>query len=91
MRCRRSRSSGVSDSIAPLPPADASPVAAASTLAAATGEQSVGANGPSDSLTPEDRERRQRIWWYLLGLAAALLAVETVLSNRLSRAARPAA
>ena len=70
---------------------DLTSVPAATVLAAATGEAAAGANGVSESLTPEDRERRQRIWWYLLGLAAALLAAETVLSNRLSRAARPAA
>ena len=64
---------------------------AVSVLAATAGDQKSGTNGATESLTPEERERRQRIWWYLLGLAAALLAAETVLSNRLSRAARPAA
>ncbi len=34
-------------------------------------------------LSPEERERRQSVWWYLLIAAGALLAVETVLSNRL--------
>jgi uncharacterized membrane protein len=38
--------------------------------------------------TPEDQERRQNVWWYLLVVAFALLAVETFLSNRLSRLAR---
>jgi len=33
----------------------------------------------------EERERRQTIWWYLLAGALVLLAVETVVSNRLSR------
>ncbi len=37
--------------------------------------------------SPEDLERRQRIWWYLLLGALLLLAAETVVSNRLSRAA----
>jgi hypothetical protein len=37
------------------------------------------------TIRPEDRERRQSIWWYLLIGAFALLATETVLSNRLSR------
>jgi hypothetical protein len=38
--------------------------------------------------TPEDQERRQNVWWYLLVGAFALLAVETLVSNRLSRLAR---
>ena len=37
-------------------------------------------------LTPEDQERRQRVWWYLLLGAVLLMAAETVMSNRLSRA-----
>jgi hypothetical protein len=36
--------------------------------------------------TPEDQERRQRLWWYLLLGAVLLMAAETVMSNRLSRA-----
>lgn len=35
---------------------------------------------------PEQQEGRQTIWWYLLLAALFLLAIETVLSNRLSRA-----
>jgi hypothetical protein len=35
---------------------------------------------------PEQQENRQTVWWYLLLAALFLLAVETVLSNRLSRA-----
>jgi hypothetical protein len=35
----------------------------------------------------EERERRQALWWYLLAGAVALLAGETVLSNRGGRAA----
>jgi hypothetical protein len=42
-------------------------------------------------LTPEEQERRQTMWWYLLAGALILLGAETVLSNRLSRAARPIA
>jgi hypothetical protein len=34
--------------------------------------------------TPEDQERRQRLWWYLLLGALFLMAGETALSNRLS-------
>ncbi|MCI0433073.1 MAG: BatA domain-containing protein [Gemmatimonadetes bacterium] len=36
---------------------------------------------------PEDRERRQSLWWYLLLAAFLILATETALSNRLSRRA----
>ena len=38
--------------------------------------------------TLEERERRQALWWFLLATALLLLAAETVISNRLSRAAR---
>ncbi|MEP6496160.1 MAG: BatA domain-containing protein [bacterium] len=36
--------------------------------------------------TPKDQEQRQKVWWYLLLGALLLMAVETMLSNRLSRA-----
>jgi hypothetical protein len=42
------------------------------------------------ALPAAELEKRQSLWWYLLGVALALLAVETVLSNRASRAARRA-
>ena len=35
--------------------------------------------------TPQDLERRQAIWWYLLFGGILLLATETILSNRISR------
>jgi hypothetical protein len=37
-------------------------------------------------LSPEDLERRQGLWWYLLVGAATLLLLETLISNWLSRA-----
>jgi hypothetical protein len=37
------------------------------------------------NLTPEAQERSQRIWWYVLCAGFLLLAVDTLLSNRLSR------
>lgn len=37
------------------------------------------------SFAPEDRERRQSLWWYFLGVAFLLMAVETALGNSLSR------
>ncbi len=42
--------------------------------------------GEQRDLRPEDLERRQTLWWYLLIGALGFLATETVLSNRLSRA-----
>jgi hypothetical protein len=46
------------------------------------------ADGPAPvaaSFAPEDRERRQALWWYVLAGAFLLLTAETALSNRLSR------
>lgn len=37
------------------------------------------------AVTPEDAERRQALWWYLLFAGLLLLAAETVIANRLSR------
>jgi hypothetical protein len=39
----------------------------------------------AEPLTPQDLERRQAIWWYLLLGGILLLATETILSNRISR------
>jgi hypothetical protein len=38
------------------------------------------------AMLPEELEKRQTIWWYLLWAALIFMAAETVLSNRLSRA-----
>jgi hypothetical protein len=55
-------------------------------VAAAT--KATGNKGKADESvgTPEEQERRQTVWWYLLLAALFVLAVETVMSNRLSRA-----
>ena len=45
------------------------------------------AAAPARTFSPEDLERRQGIWWYLLIVAFCLLVGETVVSNRLSRRA----
>lgn len=37
-------------------------------------------------LTPEEQERGQRLWWYLLSAGVLLLGAETLLSNRMSKA-----
>ncbi|HTE45736.1 MAG TPA: BatA domain-containing protein [Gemmatimonadaceae bacterium] len=39
-----------------------------------------------NTATPKDQEQRQKVWWYLLLGALLLMAGETMLSNRLSRA-----
>ncbi|HSF16848.1 MAG TPA: BatA domain-containing protein [Vicinamibacteria bacterium] len=47
-------------------------------------------SGPAEgsvSHTPAEQENRQTNWWYLLVAAFAILACETILSNRLSRSA----
>jgi hypothetical protein len=58
-------------------------------LASATGRDAVAPSGEAFDrvqLTPQDLERRQSIWWYLLVIGLAVLLGESVLSNRLSRA-----
>ena len=46
-----------------------------------------GAPAGGDAATAAERERAQRVWWYLLVGAFLVLAAETMLSNRLSGAA----
>ncbi len=46
-----------------------------------------GSVNPADAdaavLTPEDQERRQNFWWYLLMAGILLLGIETAISNRM--------
>ncbi len=49
------------------------------------------APGEARPLTPEDRERRQSLWWYLLALAVLALGAEALLAGRLSRPRTPVA
>jgi hypothetical protein len=51
-------------------------------LAGTPGSASPGASDAA-AITPEDQERRQNFWWYLLVAGLALLAVETAISNRM--------
>jgi hypothetical protein len=64
-----------------LTPLNASELAS-SVQVAATGLR---ATRETPVATPVEREHRQSLWWYLMVLGFALLAVETVVSNRLSR------
>ena len=41
-------------------------------------------------LTPEDMEKKQSIWWFLLVAGVAMLLAEAVLANRLSKRLRQA-
>ncbi|MBI4499917.1 MAG: hypothetical protein HY700_02030 [Gemmatimonadetes bacterium] len=43
------------------------------------------AEGTPARMAPEERERPQAIWWYLLVAAFLMLAAETFVGNQLSR------
>jgi hypothetical protein len=53
--------------------------------AALAGGVGTNAANPSDApvMTPEDQERRQNFWWYLLMAGIVLLGLETAISNRM--------
>ncbi|MEQ1574862.1 MAG: BatA domain-containing protein [Vicinamibacterales bacterium] len=56
-------------------------------VAAMAGDQTAGgAAGAGVPMTPEAQERSQRLWWYLLCAGIVLLGIDTLLSNRLSKA-----
>jgi len=55
-------------------------------VAAAGGFAGEGATADGLPLTPEARERNQRLWWYLLCLGILLLGADTFLSNRMAKA-----
>lgn len=67
-----------------LDEADLSHVAPSEITAAVAKAPAAGASG-GEPETAEEAERRQRAWWYLLVIALALFAAESLLSNRLSR------
>jgi hypothetical protein len=71
---------------ADLTPIDPKELAAA-VLGTDAGTEPQGRGAPA-SRTPEQREHEQAIWWWLLAGALFLLAAETVVSNRMSRARR---
>jgi hypothetical protein len=53
-------------------------------VTSASAQREVG--GDINTPTPETQEQRQKLWWYLLLGVLLLMAVETALSNRLSKA-----
>ncbi len=59
-------------------------------LTSAVTRQGTGAESMDGAiaLTPEDREKRQGLWWFLLVGAMLMLLTETTISNRLSRRSR---
>lgn len=66
---------------------DVTPIAAQSFQDAVTARAAAHAVQPA-ALRPQEREGRQSLWWYLLLIAFAFLAVETFLANRISTAWR---
>ena len=67
--------------------ADPTPIDPAE-IVSATGGGSPGAAATANTvpLTPEAREKSQRIWWYLLFAGILLLGLDTLISNRLAKA-----
>ena len=88
------RSTGTAESRPPAVAVDIDPAESdlsvmdtAEFTAAATGRaapQASAAVAPEVE-TPQELERRQALWWYLLMAGILLLATETILSNRISR------
>ena len=69
-----------------LTPMDPGELVAAVTGLATQASDSV-AGAPSE-ITPEEAERRQNIWWYMLFGGLVLLAAESAVANYLSRQER---
>ena len=67
--------------------ADPTPIDPAEIVSAAgAGAASTTAATNATPLTPEAREKSQRIWWYLLFAGVLLLGLDTLVSNRLTKA-----
>ncbi len=62
-------------------------------MAAAVAAPTAGTDGPQPegAASPDDVERRQVTWWYLLVGVLIFMVAETLLSNRLSRGVEPGA
>ena len=69
-----------------LSESDLTPMDPQEVVAAAMGRAGgAAAPGTNAVTTDQDHERSQRLWWYLLFAGIVLLALETLLGNRLSR------
>ena len=67
--------------------ADLTPMDPREITAAAVGAEDGSASGPTGvPLTPEAKEKNQRLWWYLLVAGILLLGADTLLSNRMAKA-----
>jgi len=75
--------SNVSPAEADLTPLDPKEITAA---ALPQGGSVQGGPGSQVQMTPEAREKNQRLWWYLLCAGIVLLGADTLLSNRLAKA-----
>ncbi len=67
--------------------ADPTPIDPAEIVSAAGGGAATATTAANATpLTPEAREKSQRIWWYLLFAGVLLLGLDTLVSNRLTKA-----
>jgi hypothetical protein len=67
---------------------DLTPFDPAELLAAVSPGAGSATSGAVQPLTPEDYERRQSVWWYLLAAGVVLLAAEAVVAGRFPRIAQ---
>jgi hypothetical protein len=67
---------------------DLTPFDPAELAAAVSAASESAASGGVEPLTPEDVERRQSVWWYLLAAGVVLLAIEAVVAGRFPRIAQ---
>jgi hypothetical protein len=67
---------------------DLTPFDPAELTAAVTPGSGSAAAAAVQPLTPEDYERRQSVWWYLLAAGVILLAIEAVVAGRFPRIAQ---
>jgi hypothetical protein len=67
---------------ADLTPIDPKEIVAAA-IGGSTGSEATQPNGVP--LTPEAKEKNQRLWWYLLVAGILLLGVDTLISNRMAK------
>jgi len=66
---------------------DLSPIDPAELKARVAPAAGVPDTAPGHGIGIEERERRQSLWWYLLGAGRLLLVLEAVVASRLPRIA----